>query len=179
MNLYQYSQSFYRIQLCILSILAIAFLWVSRDQSMDLYLSDMWFDPISKTFPLRDNYWLELINHQLLKYMVIAISAGLLIYGAYQKNAELIITAILIGLGSATVGFLKSWSTHSCPWDIVRYGGQAIEYPLLSATSAFQDQVIASLADTPPVDLVSLHYSFFSFTVLRNEPLFLHSRQLS
>lgn len=179
MNLYQYSQSFYRIQLCILSILAIAFLWVSRDQSMDLYLSDMWFDPISKTFPLRDNYWLELINHQLLKYMVIAISAGLLIYGAYQKNAELIITAILIGLGSATVGFLKSWSTHSCPWDIVRYGGQAIEYPLLSATSAFPGSGHCFPGGHASGGFSLFALFFFSFTVLRNEPLFLHSRQLS
>ena len=137
MNLHQYPKRFYRIQLFILSILAVVFLWVSRSQTLDLYLSDMWFDPVSNSFPLKDNYWIELINHQFLKYLVIAIAAGFLIHGIYKKKAELIITAILIGLGSATVGLLKSWSSHSCPWDLVRYGGQAIEYPLLSATSAF------------------------------------------
>lgn len=137
MNLYQYSKDFYRIQLFILSILAVVFLWLSRNQTLDFYLSDMWFDPVSNSFPLKDNYWVELINHKLLKYLVIAIAAGCLIYGIFKRNAELIVTAILIGLGSATVGLLKSWSSHSCPWDLVRYGGQAIEYPLLSATSSF------------------------------------------
>jgi len=137
MNLYQYPKRFYRIQLLMLSILAAVFFWLSRSQILDFYLSDMWFDPVSNTFPLENNFWLEVINHQILKYLVILIAVGLLIYGTYQKNAELIITAILIGLGSATVGLLKSWSAHSCPWDLVRYGGQAIEYPLLSTTSAF------------------------------------------
>lgn len=137
MNLYQYPKRFYRIQLSILSILAVIFLWGSRSQTFDFYLSDMWFDQASNTFPLKDNYWLEFINHQLLKYIVIAIAAGFLVYGTYKKKAELIITGVLIGLGSATVGLLKSWSFHSCPWDLIRYGGQAIEYPLLSATSAF------------------------------------------
>ena len=47
MNLYQYSKDFYRIQLFMLSILAVVFLWVSRNQTLDFYLSDMWFDPVS------------------------------------------------------------------------------------------------------------------------------------
>ncbi len=122
MNLYQYSKKFYRIQLFILSILAVVFIWLSRSQTLDFYLSDIWFDPVSNSFPLKDNYWIELINHQLLKYLVIANAAGLLIYGIFKRNAELIVTAILIGLGSATVGLLKSWSSHSC-----------LSHPLISA----------------------------------------------
>jgi hypothetical protein len=34
------------------------------------------------------------------------------------------------------VGVLKSVSHHSCPWDLVEYGGKAMSYPLFSAVPA-------------------------------------------
>jgi membrane-associated PAP2 superfamily phosphatase len=34
-----------------------------------------------------------------------------------------------MGLGALVVGALKSISHHSCPWDLVEYGGKAVSYP--------------------------------------------------
>ena len=34
-----------------------------------------------------------------------------------------------MGLGTLVVGVLKSLSHHSCPWDLVEYGGKAVSYP--------------------------------------------------
>ena len=44
--------------------------------------------------------------------------------------------ALLMGLGALVVGALKSMSHHSCPWDLVEYGGKAVSYPLFSAIPA-------------------------------------------
>jgi membrane-associated PAP2 superfamily phosphatase len=34
-----------------------------------------------------------------------------------------------MGLGALVVGVLKSVSHHSCPWDLVEYGGKAMSIP--------------------------------------------------
>jgi membrane-associated PAP2 superfamily phosphatase len=51
-----------------------------------------------------------------------------LLYGAYKRNAKLVTGALLMGLGALVVGALKSISHHSCPWDLVEYGGKAVSY---------------------------------------------------
>lgn len=52
-----------------------------------------------------------------------------LFYGAYKRNARLVTAALLMGVGALVVGVLKSVSHHSCPWDLVEYGGKAMSYP--------------------------------------------------
>ncbi len=79
---------------------------------------------------------LDLLNHRLAKYVTIVIAAASLIYGAYKRNARLVTAAILMGLGALVVGVLKSISHHSCPWDLVEYGGRSVSYPLFSAVPA-------------------------------------------
>jgi PAP2 (acid phosphatase) superfamily protein len=135
--LHIFPNQFYIWQAVYLCFGGIFCLWFSRQGLIDHEITNFWFDPVSHSFPLENNYWLELINHQILKYLVIFTAGVLLFVGIVKRRVDFIITAILIGLGSTVVGLLKSVSQHACPWDLVEYGGRAIEYPLLSSTNYF------------------------------------------
>ena len=63
------------------------------------------------------------------------MAVGALFYGARKRNARLVTAALLMGLGTLVVGVLKSLSHHSCPWDLVEYGGKAV-LPLFSSAPA-------------------------------------------
>jgi membrane-associated PAP2 superfamily phosphatase len=138
-TLHRFSKSFYIWQMIYLCLGGFFCFWVSRQGLLDHEITNFWFDPISHSFPLENNYWLELINHKILKYFVITIAVTLLLVGIVKQRVDFVTTAILIGLGSAAVGILKSTSQHSCPWDLVEYGGRAIEYPLLSSANYFNN----------------------------------------
>lgn len=132
-QLYRLPSRFYGYQLCVLVILALVFTWLSRDEALDRWITGFWYDPATHHFPLQQNPLLDLLNHRLAKYVTISAGAVALLYGAYQRNARLVTAALLMGLGALVVGVLKSISHHSCPWDLVSYGGKALSYPLFDA----------------------------------------------
>ncbi|MFS2223412.1 phosphatase PAP2 family protein [Pantoea sp. B65] len=133
-SIYLLPQRFYAIQLVLLVLFGLLFLWFSRSETLDMTLSRAWFDPITQQFPWKDSHWLDLINHRLLKYLVIAIGVVVLFKGVIRRQPLLILVALLIGVGALAVGVLKISSAHSCPWDLVEFGGKAVSYPLLSHT---------------------------------------------
>lgn len=59
-----------------------------------------------------------------------------LFWGIYRRSARLIVTMLLIGIGPLVVGILKATSAHSCPWDLIEYGGKAMSFPLFGAVPA-------------------------------------------
>ena len=131
--LYPLPARFYGYQLITLLVLAGLFTWLSRDETLDRMLTGYWFDAASQHFPLQQNALLDLLNHRLAKYLTIAVAAVTLLYGAFRRNAQLVTAALLMGLGTAVVGLLKAVSHHSCPWDLVEYGGKALAYPLFDS----------------------------------------------
>lgn len=135
-HLYRLPPRFYGHQLFVLIALAVLFTWLSRDESLDRWITGFWYDAATHHFPLQQNPLLDLLNHRLAKYVTIVIAAASLIYGAYKRNARLVTAALLMGLGALVVGVLKSISHHSCPWDLVEYGGRSVSYPLFSAVPA-------------------------------------------
>lgn len=135
-SLYPLPLRFYGGQLLTLVLLAAVFSWLSRDEGLDRLMTGYWFDAASQHFPLKDNALLDLINHRLAKYLIIALAACTLLYGAYRRNARLVTAALLMGLGALVVGALKAVSHHSCPWDLLEYGGDAVSYPLFGAVPA-------------------------------------------
>ncbi|MFY9997661.1 MAG: phosphatase PAP2 family protein [Leclercia sp.] len=135
-SLYPLPLRFYGGQLLTLVLLAAVFCWLSRDEGVDRLLTGYWFDAASQHFPLQHNALLDLINHRLAKYLIIALAACTLLYGAYRRNARLVTAALLMGLGALVVGALKAFSHHSCPWDLLEYGGDAVSYPLFGAVPA-------------------------------------------
>ncbi|MEG1209717.1 MAG: phosphatase PAP2 family protein [Leclercia sp.] len=134
--LYPLPVRFYGYQLLTLLVLAAVFTWLSRDETLDRVLTAYWFDAASQHFPLQHNALLDLLNHRLAKYVTIALAAVTLLYGAFRRNAQLVTGALMMGLGTLVVGLLKAISHHSCPWDLVEYGGKALSYPLFDAAPA-------------------------------------------
>ena len=132
-RLYRLPSRFYGYQLFVLLVLAVVFTWLSRDEALDRWITGFWYDAAKQSFPLQKDHLLDLLNHRLAKYIAIALGAVALLYGAYKRNARLVTAALLMGLGALVVGVLKSISHHSCPWDLVEYGGKAMSYPLFSA----------------------------------------------
>ena len=135
-RLYRLPARFYGYQLFVLIVLALLFTWLSRDESLDRWITGFWYDAATHHFPLQQNPLLDLLNHRLAKYVAIALAVIALVYGTYRRNARLVTAALLMGLGALVVGALKSMSHHSCPWDLVEYGGKAVSYPLFSAIPA-------------------------------------------
>ncbi len=127
---YRLPVSFYLYQLSGLVVLGVLFSWLSRDEGLDRLITGYWYDAASHSFPLQKNPLLDLINHRLLKDIVIAGGVIALIYGVIRRQPRLITVAVLFGLGALAVGILKATSHHSCPWDLVEYGGKALSYPL-------------------------------------------------
>lgn len=107
-----------------------------RNEQLDWAISNSWYDPASGHFPWQNNYWLDLINHRLLKQIVIVGAVLTLFWGIYRRSARLIVTMLLIGIGPLVVGILKATSAHSCPWDLIEYGGKAMSFPLFGAVPA-------------------------------------------
>lgn len=128
--LYRLPTRFYLYQFCWLALLAVVFTWLSRDEGLDRLITGYWYNAASHSFPLQKNHLLDLVNHRILKDIVIAGGAVALIYGLLRRQPRLITVAVLFGLGALTVGVLKATSHHSCPWDLMEYGGKAISYPL-------------------------------------------------
>ncbi|MCU5774974.1 phosphatase PAP2 family protein [Erwiniaceae bacterium BAC15a-03b] len=129
-SIYLLPPRFYAIQFVLLAFFAVLFTWFSRSETLDMMLTRIWFDPITRQFPWKESLWLDVINHRLLKYLVIATGVMLLFKGLLRRQPQLILVALLIGVGSLAVGVLKASSAHSCPWDLVEFGGQAFSYPL-------------------------------------------------
>lgn len=134
--IYSLSARFYAINLILLAILALAFLWWSRHESLDIAISQRWFDPLTRRFPWQHNRWLDLINHRLMKDVIITGAVLLLLRGLQQRDARRVLVALLFGMGPLVVGMLKAHSTHSCPWDLALFGGNAASFPLLAAVPA-------------------------------------------
>ncbi len=117
-------------------MLAVIFSWLARDEGLDRWITGYWFDAATRQFPLQNNRLLDLLNHRLLKDLVIVGGALSLIWGLWRRQPRLVVVALLIGLGALTVGILKDFSHHSCPWSLAEYGGSAVSYPLFGAVPA-------------------------------------------
>lgn len=135
-TLYPLPTRFYGYQLFILVALALLFSWLSRDETLDRIITGYWYDAATQRFPLQHNALLDLLNHRLAKYITIALAVMTLLCGLVRRQPRLVTGALLMALGALVVGVLKSISHHSCPWDLVEYGGHAVGYPLFSAAPA-------------------------------------------
>ena len=127
---------FFLRQYCLLALTAAILLWLSRDGRLDAWVTAPWFDVQSGGFPLQNSFWLENVNHIWAKNLVVAFCVIVLLRGLYTRNRRLLLVWLMMAVGALVVSLLKSASAHSCPWDLVQYGGKAQEFLLFSATPA-------------------------------------------
>ncbi|MFK8256693.1 phosphatase PAP2 family protein [Erwinia sp. AnSW2-5] len=135
-SLYPLPTRFYLKQFVLLILSAMVFIWLSRSESLDMAITRLWFDPLTQQFPWKENDWLDLINHRLLKQVVVGGGIVLLLAGVVRRQPRWILVALMMGIGPLVVGVLKATSAHSCPWDLVEFGGKAVSYPLFGAVPA-------------------------------------------
>lgn len=135
-NPYRTSSTVFLRQYCLLALTAVILIWMSRDGRIDAWFTAPWFDPQTNSFPLQNNRWLELINHRAAKDIVFAFCASVLLRGLWTRNRRLLLIWLMMAAGALTVSLLKAFSTHSCPWDLLQYGGKAQEFLLLNSAPA-------------------------------------------
>lgn len=106
---------------------------------IDRAFSDLFFDPVAKKFPLRHDWFLEVIGHHWAKYVLVVISfaslaAVLFSFGVaalrpYRRPLLFLFLAMTIG--PMVVGHLKDTTNKHCPYDLDIYGGYAPHKSLL------------------------------------------------
>ena len=100
--------------------------WFPIDGTLDFYLIQPWISS-SGEFYLKNNFYLKILNHQYVKYVLIAVYLSFLgIVIASFKDQTLRkrrwqygYFLILVIITTSTIGFLKSQSDHACPWDMI------------------------------------------------------------
>lgn len=109
-------------------------LWLGRHTEIDLWLADAAFDPARRTFPWRDAWLTDTVNHGLLKVLLTAMGGGLIaavmvdllrpmskIDGPTRHRLRIV--ALSAALVPLVTSLLKQASDSHCPWDLARYGG--------------------------------------------------------
>lgn len=126
----------------ILPLLAGALLAFAYPQTgLDRVLITPFYDAQSLSFPLRNHAGLEMVMHQGLKYLMIAISllalslwllglqrfvnkrSGRLATWLQTSHQPLLWLFVGMLLTTSVVALLKHSSIHDCPWNLLEYGG--------------------------------------------------------
>ncbi len=80
------------------------------------------------SFPLRQNWWLTSVAHEMVKYVIIALVVVFITqffasfyrpkWQHYRWTSGYILLAMLIS--SSLIGVLKANSVHACPWNLTQ-----------------------------------------------------------
>ncbi|MBU0784184.1 MAG: hypothetical protein KJ979_09810 [Gammaproteobacteria bacterium] len=103
---------------------------LNRYTNWDTDISTIFFDAHLNTFPIKQNLLVTLIFHEGMRWGAAALWLALLFLAMCQKfkdviRREIVYLIVVSLLAALVVSFLKSESTHSCPWDLAQYGGTA------------------------------------------------------
>lgn len=135
---------FVRRQALIALALAASLLLVFETTSLDTALSALFYDPASRAFPARYDWFLEVVMHRWAKNLLWAF--GLLCLAAWLLSftleplrplrRRLLFLTLALGLGPAAVAGLKVATDKHCPWDLEMYGGSLPHVGLLEPRPA-------------------------------------------
>jgi membrane-associated PAP2 superfamily phosphatase len=111
---------------------ALIFL-LARYTPLDHALTGLFYDPATRSFPLKDQAFWAMIMHTGLKYLSLAVWFGLLLWWISlrrQSSRQALrhaigFTLIVTPLAALVVSSLRALSAHSCPWDLSLFGGTA------------------------------------------------------
>lgn len=120
-----------------LALAALA-LWLGLVQSgLDFRLSALAYAPEARAFPLRDAWLTAAVGHKGLKYLSVVLWFGLLGLALASRawRREALHAALGSALASIAVSVLRGWSAHSCPWDLVEFGGSAQWFAVFASVS--------------------------------------------
>src|SRR6218665_974833 len=134
------------IQGGLLLLLTLPLPLLSEYSGLDVWIEDRFFDVASGTFPWRQLPWFEAVTHggikTLLLFFLALIMVTLLLSlfspatlrrvlpASWRQPRLLVYLIIALLLGPGIIGLLKQTTARECPWDLARYGGQAIYHDL-------------------------------------------------
>ena len=126
-------RSFYLWHAGIPFIIACLLLVTFEFTTWDRNISNWFFDPDLPGFPLRNDWFLEVILHHWAKYVLIALGAGLLTcfllgfkFPRWRGRRRLFLFLLLCLIaGPVLVALLKATTNRHCPYDLKIYGGFA------------------------------------------------------
>lgn len=117
------------------------------DGRLDLAIARWFFDDARRVFPLRDYWLLESVLHDAAR--TISACGALALLGLtltgwisrrptflHVRRHELLFASLACLIAAATVGALKHFSGHACPWDLAMFGGSATYHSSLGAPVA-------------------------------------------
>jgi len=118
----------------LLACAAAFIVWLGAATTLDIWMADIFFDPVARTFPWRNEWLTEVLGHRVMK--IVLTSLGLVLVGiclgepllrkrylsAWWRLRLRLIAACAILIPLAT-SLLKRASDSHCPWDLERYGG--------------------------------------------------------
>ena len=119
---------------------AVCMLLVFELTPLDVWLADGYF--VGGNFVGKGNWWLDVFSHKWVKWTMILLAllvwlkvlAGRLSPRWRQDQRRWLVGGLAMLLAPATVGVLKHFSDTHCPWDVLRYGGEAPYVKLLEWT---------------------------------------------
>jgi len=123
-------------------LLVVALLLALETTNVDRIVESRYFDPASGTFPLRHDWFLEVVLHYWTKLLVALVAlvafAGFLLSFVLRPLAPgrrtYLFVAAAIAASTLTVSALKLVSYRHCPWDFADYGGVVPYTRLLEPT---------------------------------------------
>ncbi len=126
---------------------AIALVLLEQFTNLDLVLADRSFDAALCQFPWRDSWFAEVLMHRWLKVPLTLFGIGLVLVALGERlwrrprlqpgdRWRLRASAALALCIPLTISVAKQLSASHCPWDLDRYGGQAMYLRLLDAVPA-------------------------------------------
>jgi membrane-associated PAP2 superfamily phosphatase len=129
------------------ALIAVLLLVIDLTSDLDRTLTRYAFDARAAEFPLRTNFWLDVVLHHWTKYAVATLWS--LIAGAFVltfvvpalrlDRRILLFLMLAIGLAPLSVTIGKTMSAKHCPWDVDEFGGYVpytrLFEPVAAATS--------------------------------------------
>ena len=123
---------FYALHAGVPLLLAALLLIIFEPTALDVRLQNPFYDPITRAFPLEENWFLETIVHDAGKLPVILTGVALLsAFAVSFRRVELepwrrrlLMGALCIALGPLAVAGLKANSAIHCPRQLQIYGGR-------------------------------------------------------
>jgi len=135
------------------AVIAVAGLLLMELTPLDRLVSNWFFDTASRTFPLRHDFWFDVVLYHWGKTFVICIAIIVLatwLLSLFVRRLRpwrrlLLFLTLAMSLAPGVVVALKSSNHRSCPWDLDIYGGVA---PYLKLVEAFTTPFPAGIAPT-------------------------------
>jgi membrane-associated PAP2 superfamily phosphatase len=105
---------------------------------LDFRLQALAYSPEARGFPLRDAWLTSALGHKGLKHLAVVLWFGLLGVALASRawRREALHAALGAALASTAVSLLRGWSAHSCPWDLLEFGGAAQWFPVFGEVPA-------------------------------------------